>query len=66
MTFINVGDTVKLKEELLRYDANKRWIGVRGKVNRISGSYAYVSWEAPWKMKDEVEEPIDFLQKVYE
>lgn len=66
MTFINVGDTVKLKEELLRYAANNRWIGVRGKVNCISGSYAYVSWKATWKMEDEVEEPIDFLEKVYE
>ena len=63
---IHTGDIVKLKDELLQYEANKRWVGVCGEVKRTCGSYAYVNWNAPWSIKDEVEEPIDFLQKVYE
>ena len=41
----NVGDRVKLSDELLSYSQNKHWIGKRGTVEKFDGSYALVKWD---------------------
>lgn len=41
----NVGDRVKLSDELLSYSQNKHWIGKRGTVEKADGSYVLVKWD---------------------
>lgn len=45
MKVFHVGDRVRLSEELLRYSANKHWLGKRGTVVGSDGGYPLVQWD---------------------
>ena len=45
MRLFKRGDRVKLDGSLLRYSANKEWIGKQGTVLGQSGSYLNIKWD---------------------
>lgn len=56
----NIGDRVKLSDELLSYSPNKHWIGKRGTViGDIKGSYVLVKWDHLKKPMQQHTEYID-------
>ena len=63
MKVFHVGDRIKLSSELLQYSANDRWIGKRGTVTNICGSYCRVKWD---HLENTSLEPQDYIEKVYE
>ena len=59
MKVFHIGDRVKLSEELLRYSANKRWIGKRGTVVASDGGYPVVQWD---HMEKPIRQPYEYIE----
>lgn len=45
MDFFQIGDRVRLSDEMLSYSANKHWSGKKGTIIQFSGSYTLIKWD---------------------
>lgn len=62
MKVFHIKDKVKLSSELLRYSANKNWIGKIGEILEVLGQNTYlVKWE---HLDNPIMQEADFMEYV--